>query len=181
MARSISTPKEPTAEPHAPQAAPAAEPAPEVPPAADGAPRGEVVATTHGLRPPMTEAELRDLQRVQVQSVQAAAQQAPVNREAYPVPEHDVYARDGMLASDPRARRAPIPQAKLLEPRDNRIAGKAKHVEGSPPAKQYRVAANAQVIGPNGMPMTIRAGKIVTERTHDVERLKRQGVQLVDA
>jgi hypothetical protein len=136
-------------------------------PPPEGAP---AVATVTGTRPPLTDTELKDMTRVSLQQ--------PPARDINTTPEFDVYAKDGLLSTDPRAKRPGPVSVKLLEQRDGRVTGKARHVDTSPAAKQYRVVADAQMIGPNGMPMLIRAGKVITERTHDLNRLRSHGVKL---
>jgi hypothetical protein len=143
------------------------------PPAPDGgAPvvQGPAIATLNGLRPPMSDQELKDMTKISVA--------IPRNGDSYPIPEQDVYARDGMLSTDPRARRAGMQSVQILESRDGKVTKTAKHIDAPVAVKRYRVTADAQVVGPGGMPMLIRAGKVVSESTHDLARLKQFGVKL---
>jgi len=175
MARNASPVKETAGEATAAHDAPAGAHPTQPQESKPGAPQGspELVATIRGTVPIDQVGAPDPFKDV----VKMGPPPAPL-KEPDPTPTHDVYAKDGMLSTDPRARRAEPPPAKRLEWRDGKVVGKAAHLDAGPPPTQYRVVADARYIAPGGMPVVLRAGKIVMGVTHNLEAMRRQGVRI---
>jgi hypothetical protein len=96
-----------------------------------------------------------------------------------PTPEFDVYARDGLMSTDPRARRTQPPDHPMAVWLDGKVRGRAQGI-GQPgePVPQFRVVADSRFVAAGGMMTMLRAGKVVSEATHDIESLKRQHIRL---